>query len=243
MAKIFWSWVINEIDGSKVEELRIDGYIGEESWFYDTATPEQLRRELDRRKGDLTVWINSGGGECFAAAEMYNMIKEYSKTKGKIAVKIDALAASAASVIAMAGDTILMSPVSLMMIHNPATFAMGEVADFEKAINALTEVKQSIINAYIDKTGLTRKEISDFMDSEKWLNAKAAVELGFASGLLYDDSGEVLKNMETQSFNRRTQGEIVASAFNKKFKPAEPPAKGDISVATKLYERLYDLKI
>ena len=244
MAKIFWSWreVTNEIDGSKTDELRIDGYIGEESWFYDTATPEQFKRELDRRKGDLTIWINSGGGECFAAAQMYNMIKEYGKEKGRITVKIDALAASAASVIAMAGDTVLMSPVSLMMIHNPATFAFGEVADFEKAIGALTEVKESIINSYIARTNLPRKEIADMMDSETWLNAKAAVEKRFADGSLYIESEDAIKNMESQTFNRRTQFDIVASAFNKKFKPPEQPGKIDADKIIKLYDRLYALR-
>jgi len=244
MAKIFWSWreITNGIDGSKTDELRIDGYIGEESWFYDTAAPEQFKRELDRRKGDLAIWINSGGGECFAAAQMYNMIKEYGKEKGRITVKIDALAASAASVIAMAGDTVLMSPVSLMMIHNPATFAFGEVADFEKAIGALTEVKESIINSYIARTNLPRKEIADMMDSETWLNAKAAVEKRFADGSLYTESEDAIKNMESQTFNRRTQFDIVASAFNKKFKPPEQPGKIDADKIIKLYDRLYALR-
>lgn len=240
MARRFWSWATNDAEGKEVGELRIDGYIGEESWFYDTATPEEFRRELDGRKGELTVWINSGGGECFAAAQMYNMIKEYSAARGRVTVKIDSLAASAASVIAMAGDEVLMSPVSLMMIHNPATIAMGEVADFEKAIAALTEVKESIINAYAGKTGLLRKEISELMDAETWLNMKAAVSRGFADGSLYGESGETLKNMEAQTFNRNTQLNIVASAFNKKFKPSEPAVSKEKIIAN--YERLYNLK-
>jgi len=100
-------------------------------------------------------------------------------------VKIDGIAASAASVIAMAGTTVLMSPVSMLMIHNPATFAFGDTGDMKKAIEMLNEVKESIINAYELKTGLSRAKISHLMDSETWMNAYKAVELGFADDILF----------------------------------------------------------
>ena len=109
------------------------------------------------------------------------MLSDY---KGHITVKIDGIAASAASVIAMAGDEVLMSPVAMMMIHNPATIAMGDHAEMQKAIDMLTEVKESIINAYVVKTGLSRAKLSHLMDAETWMNAGKAVELGFADGVL-----------------------------------------------------------
>lgn len=116
-----------------------------------------------------------------AAAQIYNMLTQY---KGNVTVKIDGIAASAASVIAMAGNTILMSPVSMMMIHNPATVAFGDHAEMQKAIDMLAEVKESIINAYVIKTGLTRAKLSHLMDAETWMDANKAVELGFADDII-----------------------------------------------------------
>ena len=131
--------------------------------------------------GDITVWINSPGGDCVAAAQIYNMLMDY---KGNVTVKIDGIAASAASVIAMAGTEVLMSPVSMLMIHNPMTVAMGDAAEMEKAIDMLASVKESIINAYEIKTGMSRAKISHLMDDETWMDANKAVELGFADDVL-----------------------------------------------------------
>ena len=116
-----------------------------------------------------------------AAAQIYNMLIDY---KGDVTVKIDGIAASAASVIAMAGTKVLMSPVSMMMIHNPMTIAMGDKAEMEKAIEMLSEVKESIMNAYEIKTGLSRAKISHLMDAETWMNANKAMELGFIDDVL-----------------------------------------------------------
>ena len=135
--------------------------------------------------GDITVWINSPGGDCVAAAQIYNMLKDY---PGKVTVKIDGIAASAASVIAMAGDKTYVSPVSMLMIHNPSTIAMGDHAEMQKAIEMLDEVKESIINAYVLKTGLSRARLSHLMDAETWMNANTAIELGFADGLITRDT-------------------------------------------------------
>lgn len=115
------------------------------------------------------------------------MLKEY---PGNVTIKIDGIAASAASLIAMAGDNILMSPVSMMMIHNPLTMAVGNADDMQKAAAMLDEVKESIINAYELKTGLSRAKLSHLMDDETWMNAVKAVELGFADGILYRDADE-----------------------------------------------------
>jgi ATP-dependent Clp protease protease subunit len=118
----------------------------------------------------------------FAASQIYSMLKSH---KGKVTVKIDGIAASAASVVAMAGDETLIAPTALMMIHDPSTCAIGNKADMEKAIELLEEVKESIINAYETKSHLSRNKIAKLMSDETWLNAKKAHEMGFVDGILF----------------------------------------------------------
>lgn len=173
--------------------LELNGTIAEESWFDDDVTPQLFKDELNSGTGDITVWINSPGGDCVAAAQIYNMLSNY---KGKVTVKIDGIAASAASVIAMAGDTVLVSPVSMLMIHNPATIAWGDHAEMQKAIDMLSEVKESIINAYVLKTGLSRPKLSHLMDAETWMDANKAVELGFADEIMTRAKAEPEKEPE-----------------------------------------------
>ena len=164
--------------------LELYGTIAEESWFDDDITPKMFRDELFSGSGDVIVWINSPGGDCVAASQIYSMLMDY---KGKVTVKIDGIAASAASVIAMAGTKVLMAPTALMMIHNPMTMAFGDHEDMQKAIEMLDEVKESIINAYEIKTNLSRAKLSHLMDSETWMNATKAIELGFADDMLVDE--------------------------------------------------------
>ena len=164
--------------------LELYGTIAEESWFDDDITPAMFRDELFSGDGPITVWINSPGGDCIAASQIYTMLMDY---KGDVTVKIDGVAASAASVVAMAGTKVLIAPTALMMIHNPATAAFGDHVDMEKAIAMLDEVKESIINAYELKTSLSRRQLSHMMDDTTWMNAQKAVELGFADGILTDE--------------------------------------------------------
>ena len=181
--KKFWKWKnqTNQKEQTPERTLFLNGTIAEESWFDDDVTPQLFRDELNAGSGDITVWINSPGGDCIAAAQIYNMLMEY---KGNVTVKIDGIAASAASVIAMAGTKVCVSPVSMMMIHNPMTVAMGNTGEMQKAIEMLDEVKESIINAYEIKTGISRAKISHLMDAETWMDANSAVEMGFADEIL-----------------------------------------------------------
>ena len=181
MKRKFWNWVRNE--GEK-RTLLLDGEISDETWFGDEITPAIFRKELHAAQDDIILWINSPGGDCFAAAQIYTMLMDY---PGDVSVKIDGLAASAASVIAMAGSTVEISPVGMMMIHNPMTVSIGDVQEMERAISLLSEIKESIINAYEIKTGMSRAKISRLMDAETWMNAKKAVELGFANAILCDE--------------------------------------------------------
>lgn len=196
--KKFWQWK-NQADGEEGAErvLELYGTIAEDSWFDDDITPAQFKEELFSGTGDVVIWINSPGGDCIAASQIYSMLMDY---RGNVTVKIDGIAASAASVIAMAGTKVLMAPTALMMIHNPATIAMGDHEDMQKAIEMLDEVKESIINAYELRTNLTRAKISHMMDATTWMNAKKAIELGFADATLVDE--------------KRTADEMPAYAFS-----------------------------
>lgn len=193
--KKFWNFIRNDA-GERV--LRLEGPIDEDSFWGDEVTPRMFREELEAEEGDVTVWICSPGGNVFAAAEIYTMLCDH---KGRITVKIDSIAASAASVVAMAGDRVLMSPVAMLMIHDPMTIAMGNSKDMEKAIATLNEVKASIINAYQRKTGLSRNKISQLMENETWMNAKKAVELGFADEILFSGGESETKETEGDEGN------------------------------------------
>ena len=199
----FWKW-IDAMPQEGERTLMLNGPIDEQSWFGDEVTPALFRDDLNAGSGDVTVWINSPGGDCNAAAQIYNMLRDY---KGHVTVKIDGIAASAASVVAMAGDTVLMSPVSMMMIHNPSTIAIGNTEDMQKAIDMLDAVKESIINAYRLKSGLSRNKISQLMDDESWFDANKAVEMGFADGVIGRDelysSGKEIKQEETESSDEK----------------------------------------
>ena len=182
----FWKWVRNKAPDGEDPDLAartlfLNGTIASESWFDDDVTPALFKSDLDSGKGPITVWINSPGGDVWAAAQIYNMLLSYD---GKVTVKIDGLAASAASVIAMAGDEVLVSPVSMLMIHNPSTMAMGDKDDLAQAISMLDSVKDSILNAYVKKTGLSKNKLSKLMDDETWMDASKAVELHFADRVM-----------------------------------------------------------
>lgn len=176
-------WDFKDLDTEA--EMRLEGPISEDTWWGDEVTPQLFRNELSVYDGKpLTIWINSPGGDVFAASQIYTAIME---RKGPTNVKIDGIAASAASVIAMAGDKVEMSPTAIMMIHNPLAMAMGNVDDFKQIIDVLKEVKETIVNAYEIKSQLPRDEIARLMDKETYMNAKKAVQLGFADSVLYTD--------------------------------------------------------
>lgn len=212
----FWNW--KNQDGETPERvLELNGTIADESWFDDDITPKMFKDELNAGSGAITIWINSPGGDCVAASQIYSMLMDY---PGEVTVKIDGIAASAASVIAMAGTKVLMSPTALMMIHNPSTMAYGDHNDMQKAIELLEEVKQSIINAYEIKTGQSRAVLAHLMENETWMNAKKAVELGFADGIIEDE-----KKAATEAFMFSTRetdnalwGKITAKVTKDKTK-------------------------
>ena len=233
-------WKNTANDGPDVERvLELNGTIAEESWFDDDITPAMFKDELFSGSGPITIWINSPGGDCIAASQIYSMLMDY---KGDVTVKIDGIAASAASVIAMAGTKVLMAPTALMMIHNPATAAFGDHEDMQKAIEMLNEVKESIINAYEIKTGLSRAKLSHLMDAETWMNAHKAMELGFSDGVLEDEKKSVAPD-EAYAFSSKAvavalMNKIVGKAKEEKVEPAKPEGRS----VDELKERLATIK-
>lgn len=233
--KKFWKWKNEMVTNQETQEtvtertLFLNGTIAEDSWFDDDVTPQLFKDELLSGSGDITVWINSPGGDCVAAAQIYNMLMDY---KGNVTIKIDGIAASAASVIAMAGTKVIVSPVSMMMIHNPMTAAFGNASEMEKAIAMLDEVKESIINAYEIKTGMSRAKLSHLMDAETWMNANMAVELGFADEIMqrpYEEE-EMPQQAIAASYSRaavtNSLMEKLAAKCKIDAKPVEPEPAG-----------------
>jgi len=235
----FWSWDKDEETG--VRSLYLDGTIADESWWDDDVTPRRFKDELVSGDGDIIVWINSPGGDCVAASQIYTMLMDYPH---EVTVKIDGIAASAASVIAMAGTKVLMAPTSLMMIHNPASVAIGDTEEMQKAIAMLDEVKESIINAYEIKTGQSRAKISHMMDGETYMNANKAVELGFADGILEDakrnHSEDVVFAFSRRAVTNSLMNKLMHRAATKAAKKQDAPTGVSITEAMqKLQARKY----
>lgn len=188
----FWNFIHIAATETEPEgvELRIEGEIvsDDDVWMYEwfgmaATSPNTFKEELAQYAGqDITVWIDSYGGDVFAAAGIYNALMEH---KGNVTVKVDGKAMSAASVIAMAGGEVQMSPVAVMMIHNPLTFSVGDAREMRHAADVLDEVKETIINAYQIKSGRSRSKIGAMMDDEFWMSARTAIKEGFADGMLY----------------------------------------------------------
>ena len=237
--KIFWRWK-NQASEQEERVLELYGTIAEESWFDDDVTPQMFRNELFSGKGPVTLWINSPGGDCIAASQIYTMLMDY---PDEVTVKIDGIAASAASVIAMAGTKVLMAPTALMMIHNPATITMGDHEDMKRAIEMLDEVKESIINAYEIKTGVSRIKLSHLMDAETWMNANKAIELGFADDVLKDEK-QSEPTFSAYAFSRKAVATNLLNKMAEKNKPiqAEESLKPQGRSIDELKERLLIIK-
>ncbi len=217
--KRFWNW-----SGPQNQRvLTINGTIAEDSWVDDEVTPQVFQDELSQGKGPIDLWLNSPGGDCVAASRIYTMLMNYPYD---VNVKIDGIAASAASVIAMAGTKVSIALTEMIIIHNPLTIVGGQKEDLDQAAQMLAETKESIINAYELKTNLPREKISSMMDDETWMNVNKAIELGFADNMLGQD-----KDVTNCYSYSDKQSELVL--LNK----LKPQTKSNISVKS-LQKRL-----
>ena len=207
--------------------LDIDGEIvAERGWF----TPDGACVAKDFRKAlkdvrNVTVRINSPGGDVMAGAEIYSALKEHSLNgEGKVTVIVTGLAASAASVVAMAGDEILMHPVAYMMIHNPWTFAMGDAKELRKTAKVLDVISEGLISAYEQRTGKDREELKRMLENETWMSAGTAVEEGFADGIFGAEAGAAASAVRPTLMSAKAHGlqEILS-----RFKAEDPEEKPD----------------
>ena len=195
----FYNFVQNA--ATKSNELYITGDIVDDDlaeWYsdfgVDCAGHKNFKSELDKCKGDITVYIDSYGGDTMVASRIYTDLLEH---EGNITVKIPAIAASAASIIAMAGDKVLMAPTAMMMIHNPWTVAVGDKHEMKATIHVLETVGETIINAYAKKTGLPRDEIQKYMDKDgqgSWFDCNEAKSLGFCDGIIGEENNNGFVN-------------------------------------------------
>jgi ATP-dependent protease ClpP protease subunit len=183
----FWTWR-NAADGEDGEapEMELYGYISEYSWSEDDITPAMFRDDLNAhgKGGPVTIRMNSYGGDVIAASVMSSIIKGYA---GKVTVQIDGIAASAATVVAIAGEQVRMQEGAYFMIHDPMVaffLAVLNIEDLSTMVDQLKVVKDGIINAYESKTGLSRPRLAKMMVEETWMDAKTAQNLGFADEVI-----------------------------------------------------------
>ncbi|WP_413481912.1 head maturation protease, ClpP-related [Mammaliicoccus vitulinus] len=206
-----------------------------DKWIYDllemdATSPKDIIDALPSNNEDIEVIINSGGGDVFSGSEIYTELKAY---PGNVNVKVVGVAASAASVIAMAGNHIEMSPTAQMMIHNASTLVAGDNRVMESASDMLSSVNRGIANAYIEKTGKSEQEILDLMNEETWLNAQDAVDLGFADSKMFDESAPKLVANSGQMLSNDAVNRI-ATLMSK-----TPEIKIDVdAIANKVLEKL-----
>lgn len=174
----FWKFKNSADDAA---ELLLYGEISDASWYGDEVTPKKFAEDLAACGGkNLTVRVNSPGGDVFAAQAIYNQLKAYT---GKVTVKIDGMCASAATVIACAGETVIMPSNTIYMIHNPKSAMLGyyDAVQLGKVSDRLMTVKQTIVNVYMGRVGnaLSEVQVKHKMDSEEWMTADKAKEYGF----------------------------------------------------------------
>jgi len=212
----FWEFK-NSADDENIGELYLYGSLANRTWWDDEVTPKQFNKDLDDlgAKDELQIRMNSYGGDVFAGHAIYNSIKNYKrKHKATIKIFIDGIAASAASVVAMAGDKIIMPSNSMMMIHDPMIGLCQylNVADMKQYINELEKVKISIVNAYHEKTNIDKEEIAKAMEDTTWMNADEAIEAGYADVL--DDETELDVQMSAENHLVVNGLDIDCSYFN-----------------------------
>lgn len=187
-------------------------------WFgYDATSPRSVERAISDANGQgLEVEINSGGGDVFSGSEIYTMLKSYN---GNVTVRVVGLAASAASVIAMAGDNIQMSPTAQMMIHNVSASGSGDYRDMQHTADVLENANLTIANAYNIKTGIPQDELLAMMDEETWMTAQQAKEKGFVDEIMFENNIQLAAS---------SNGLLPIEILNKiKNMLAENPAQND----------------
>lgn len=199
------------------KKINIKGPIvsSSDAWIYEwfgieVTSPNSVNKAIDEANGEeLEVEINSGGGSVFAGSEIYTALRSY---KGNVTVKIVGLAASAASVIAMAGKKIMMSPTAQMMMHNVSTYASGDYRDMEHTAEILKNSNDTIANAYRIKSGMTQEDLLAMMDKETWMTAEKAKGYGLIDEVMFEDE---LTLVASTSYSGMLPPEVISKMRNK----------------------------
>lgn len=221
----FWKWAKAE-SGS---ELILDGVIASESWWDDEITPKMFRDELAKNSGDVTVRINSPGGDVSAGVAIYNYLNEHD---GDVTVKVDGIAASIASLISMAGDKIIMLPGSMMMVHNPWTFAAGNADDMEQVVEMLKKTGESMVPIYVARTGQSEEKVKELLKAETWMTAEDAVELGFADEAVEAKSSLANAMAKIKELTPTMQSAVMQPVMSIKAKKEAPKAEENVTPAS-----------
>ncbi|GHU77490.1 hypothetical protein AGMMS49992_25510 [Clostridia bacterium] len=240
----FWNWARDADSDERV--LYLEGVIAEQAWLDDDITPAVFKDELFSGSGPITIWLSSPGGDVVAASKIYSLLMDY---PWDVTIKINGVAASAASVIAMGGTRVLMAPTSLMMLHNPFTAVIGDTEEMRKAIEMLSEVKDAILTAYELRTGLSRARLSHMLDAETWLSANKAVALHFADGILFEDHRRQPDEAAAEPsymFSRRAVTNCLLDSLRMKLpkeipKPPDPTPEPPTGISVESLNKRLDL--
>ena len=193
-----------------------------DQWIYDwfgipATSPKKVNDVLNKANGkDVEIIINSGGGSVFSGSEIYTSLKDY---KGKTIGKIVGIAASAASVIAMGTNELLISPTAQIMIHRASIYADGNKNELQKTVDMLEGADKSIANAYLLKTGISQNELLDMMDKETWLTAQEAKEKGFADKIMFEDEIKAVASVDGSGLLPRSVIDKVRNELKNQSEP------------------------
>lgn len=183
----FWKVVDAETSESGEAEIQFYGYISEYAWAQDDISPRLFRETLDSLEGQpVTVRIHSGGGDVFAASAIRAMLMSY---PGQVTTRIDGLCASAATVVALAGQKVVMQDSAYFMVHDPWCLAIGNAAELKETAKMLGTIKAGIVETYQNKTGIDPETISKLMSQETWMTAEEAVGLNFVDEVVRGQAG------------------------------------------------------
>lgn len=210
--------------------LTLSGTIANLSFLDDTISAKAVKDSLDNVKEDIVIRLNSGGGDVFEGIEIYNYLKSLSN---HITIEVTALAASAASLVAMAGDKIIIRTGANMMVHEASTMAFGNKSDIQKTLNALTAIDTSIVDIYHDRTGLDRDEIVNLITNETWLTADEAINKGFAdeksSRKSVEKQKEGVSNLKDSKYiaRHKEQQKIINAMIDEAEETSDEPSSDD----------------
>ena len=192
--------IVSDVVGTLYDKMGVNDY----------TSPKKVKAQLKdcAFSNDLSVNVSSGGGDVFAASEIYTMLRDSGK---KVTVNIQGLAASAASVISMAGDTVRISPTAQIMIHKASNGIQGNADGMSHNANVLDGIDKSIAAAYVAKTGMKESDLIQMMSNETWLTAKDAVDKGFADEIMFDDEAN------NRNYQNSTFGTVITDAVATQF--------------------------